>query len=70
MKRAVRVRMDSGLYAWVRAYTKGMGLGETTEESIIYLVRKGIHEAIGSAALREAMMPHLPKRIRRAFGKD
>lgn len=63
----IRLTLDAGLAAYVRAYTKGVGLYGTERETIVAFVREGINRRCEGDVLLEKMMPHLPPDIQRAW---
>lgn len=70
MKRApprIRITLDDGLAAYIRAMVKGVRIYGDERETIIYLIRDALDRRTESDALLQMMMPHLPQDIQRAW---
>lgn len=63
----IRLTLDSGLAAYVRAWVKGFGIPNNERDAIIDMVRDTVLKRLESETLREMMIPHLPRDIQRAF---
>ena len=63
----LRTKIDHGLAAHLKALVKGVGLYGDLDETVVYLLRCGIIDHLKSQVFKEAMLPHLPKKIRKAM---
>lgn len=64
----MRLTLDDGLAAYLRALVNGVGLYGNERETAVFLIGDGLSDRFKSDAFRAAMMPHLPDDIRRAWG--
>ena len=66
--RLLLLHFDDGLWAWLNASAKGVGIFGGIEETAIYMIRSKIIEDSRSEVFRNAMLPNLPRSIQLAFG--
>lgn len=60
--------LDDGLYSYLRADFKGIGLHNTIEEAAVFLLREAIIRNAGHPNAGKFLAPYLPKRYRKHFG--
>lgn len=71
----IRLTIDSGLAAYLRAWVCGIGLAGNERETIIYLLRCRLNDDFehrnnnGDRVFRDMMFPWLPKDIQAAWKK-
>src|SRR5438105_2587924 len=59
------LRLDDGLWAWLKAYAAGCSLWGSLEETVLQnMIRSTIIDAHKRDRCLELMYPHLPQRIR------
>lgn len=63
----IRLTLDRGLAAYIRAYVKAVGIYGDERETIIAMVRNEVIRFTESQHIRAAIMPHLPRNIQRAW---
>lgn len=72
----IRLTIDDGLAAYLRAWVNGIGFAGDERETIIYLLRSKINDdfthrnADGQRVFRDMMFPWLPKDIQAAWKAD
>lgn len=64
------LKLDRGLYAWLSAYARGVSLWDGIEDTAVALIRDGIIKASSSDVFAAAMIPYLPKDIRKSVQKQ
>lgn len=69
-KVTLTLKLDRGLYAWLTAYANGVSLWNGVEDTAVALIRDGIISASSSDVFTAAMLPLLPKDIRKSVQKQ
>lgn len=64
----IRLTLDRGLAAYVRAHVKGIGIAGSERETLVFMIRDCIVRDCENQVLCHLMMPHLPPDIRAAWG--
>jgi hypothetical protein len=60
----IRLTLDAGLAAYLRALVNGVGIHGDERETLMFLIRDGIVKRMESEGMRRLMVPHLPADIR------
>ena len=63
----IRLTLDDGLAAYIRAYAAGIGIAGNERDTIIFLLRGAMTKSF-RGGIAEAMMPYLPEDIQAAWG--
>lgn len=63
------LKLDAGLWAWLKAYRDGYGLWRDLEDCAVYSIRSQVIEASKGKAGLAIMLPHLPADIQAAVGR-
>lgn len=61
------LRLDEGLFAWLKAHVNGIGIAGGMEETAIFMIRSAIIEDHKSDSFFCLMYPHLPEKVQIAL---